>query len=101
MTDTLVRLSWALPLVLLLGVVALLLLRRFLPALAPATPAAGQLVLRESLRVSERTQLHLVVAQGRPVLLVEPQEGSPTAVLLDDPARPPAGRLFAAGLRRP
>lgn len=101
MNDTLLRLGWALPLVLLLGIVVLLVLRRLLPQLAARPPATAQLVLAETLQVSPRTRVHLLQVQGRPVLLLEPEEGAASAVPLDERPRAPLGRSFINDLRRP
>lgn len=73
MADALWRLAWALPLVLLTGGVAVLLLKRFVIRGAPSSEAnrPGRLLLRESLCVSEQTCVHLIEIDGTPCLLAE------------------------------
>ncbi|HKU15151.1 MAG TPA: hypothetical protein VJQ52_12205 [Steroidobacteraceae bacterium] len=71
MTDALLRLAWALPLVLGIGVAAALVLKRFVVPVASGTPQGQRLSLRESLAVSADTRLHLLEVDGRTHLLVE------------------------------
>lgn len=71
MTDALLRLAWALPLVLGLGVAAAFVLKRFVVPVADASPQRQRLSLRESLSVSDDTRLHLLEVDGKPHLLVE------------------------------
>lgn len=72
MADTLWRLAWALPLVLAVGFVAVLLLKRFgLPVQAVAEEAARRMNLRESLTLSEDTRVHLIEVDRKTYLVVE------------------------------
>jgi flagellar biogenesis protein FliO len=109
MMDAAWRLAWALPLVLLVGAAAVLLLRRFVLPTQPATLQRQRLSRRESLSLSQETRVHLIEVDGKPYLLVESARqallqstSSPTA----EPSRPSAGfgpswarRLFRAGPR--
>ncbi|HET9446061.1 MAG TPA: hypothetical protein VFO35_07370 [Steroidobacteraceae bacterium] len=71
MTDALLRLAWALPLVLAIGVGAALVLKRFVVPGAGPTPQGQRLSVRESLALSEQTRLHLLEVDGRPHLVIE------------------------------
>jgi flagellar biogenesis protein FliO len=71
MTDALLRLAWALPLVLAIGVAAALVLKRFVLPAASETPKGQRLSLRESLSVSDDTRLHLLEVDGKTHLLIE------------------------------
>jgi hypothetical protein len=89
MSESLTRLAWALPLVIVLGALAMLLMRRLLPHWqTPAAPVA-RLALHESLNVSETTRTHLLSVDGQRMLLVETRDQPSTAVLLPNavPAR--------------
>lgn len=70
MADSWLRLVWALPMVLLLGLGIILVLRRLLGA-TPLQQKASRLMVLESLAIGEATTLHLVSADGRTVVLVE------------------------------
>jgi hypothetical protein len=85
MTETLVRLSWAFPTVVLGGVGVMLLIKRFI---APKSPAAGRgdtLTLLQSMRLSESSTIHLVAIDGQRMIVIEggaqvaamPLEGTP------------------------
>jgi flagellar biogenesis protein FliO len=63
------RLIWALPLVLLVGAVAILVIRRIAPR--PRESSIARLRLCESLQVSLETQLHLVEVDRRVHLVIE------------------------------
>jgi flagellar biogenesis protein FliO len=69
--ETLWRLAWALPLVLLVGAVTVLLLKRFAVPTLPSNRSAPRLTLQESLSVSDDTRLHLVAVDRRTFLVVE------------------------------
>jgi flagellar biogenesis protein FliO len=64
MSDHLWRLAWALPLVLLLGLVIVLLLKRHMAGRLSMKPDAQRMVVRESMSVSIQTQLHLIEVES-------------------------------------
>jgi flagellar biogenesis protein FliO len=70
MDDSWMRLVWALPMVLLLGLGIILILWRLLGATS-LQHKAPRLAVLESLAVGEATTLHLIVADGRTAVLVE------------------------------
>ena len=76
MMDTLLRLAWALPLVLLTGTAVMLLLRNLVRPVQPTNQVAPRMSLRESMTVSNDTRVHLVVADGQTYLLVESAGGT-------------------------
>lgn len=76
MMDTLLRLAWALPLVLTMGAAVMFLLKQVVRPGQPTNPVALRLSLRESMSVSNDTRLHLVVADGQTWLLVESPGGT-------------------------
>jgi hypothetical protein len=76
MMDTLWRLVWALPLVLLTGAAVMLLLRQFVRPVRATSPAALRMSLRESMSVSNDTRVHLIEADGQTYLLVESPGGT-------------------------
>lgn len=67
--DTLWRLAWALPLVLGIGFVAALVLRRVVSA--PPAQATRRIALQESLSLSDDTRVHVIEVDRQPYLLVE------------------------------
>lgn len=69
--DMVWRLTWALPLTVLVGGGIVLLLRQILGQGKFATRTLQRMVKRESLIVSDDTRLHLVEVDGRPYVLVE------------------------------
>lgn len=69
MSQTLWNLLWALPLVSVLALVVILVLKRTQAGRSAQT--LPRVSLRESLSVSERTQVHLIEVDFRPYLLVE------------------------------
>lgn len=71
MDDSLARLLWALPLVLLLGVASIWLLKRWLVQIGRVPGASTPLVLEQSMALSERATAHLLEIGGRRVLVVE------------------------------
>lgn len=85
--DIVWRLAWALPLVLLVGTVAMLILRRFV---VPPSAAQRQarLGVRESLTLSDGTSVHLIEVEGRAYLVVESVRHAVIQAVL-----PPAGEL--------
>jgi len=87
--NPLLRLLWALPLVLAVGVAGMLVLRRFLaPAAAPR--GAMRVVLRETLALSEHSRVHLLEIDGGGYLIVESAQNA-TLQPLSSPVRE-AGR---------
>lgn len=68
--DAIWKLTWALPLVLLTGLVVVLLLKRVMNVPA-AEGSVQRLRNRESLTLSGHTRLHLVEVDGKPLLLIE------------------------------
>lgn len=70
MSDSWLRLTWALPMVLLIGLAIILVIRRVL-GVTPLQQMASRLTVLESLSVGEATTLHLISADGRTVVLVE------------------------------
>ena len=71
MMDALLRLAWALPLVLGIGIAAAFVLKRFVVPAASAAPQGQRLNLRESLAISEETRLHLLEVDGKAHLVIE------------------------------
>jgi flagellar biogenesis protein FliO len=69
--DSAWRIVWALPLVLTVGAVAALILRRFLLPMTPAGRSAQRLRMCESLTLSDETRVHLIEVDGAGYLLVE------------------------------
>ena len=71
--DALWRLTWALPLVLLTGMVAMLALKRFLTLerRPGARTPKSVLSLRESLAVSDQTHVHLIAVGRQEYVVVE------------------------------
>jgi flagellar biogenesis protein FliO len=97
MNDTLSRLLWALPLVLIFGVATMWLLRRWLAVLARAPARAEALALTQSLTLSDRSTAHLLTVDGRRLLVVESTSTISTVEL--DGARPMRARSGFAGFR--
>jgi flagellar biogenesis protein FliO len=69
--DILIRLAWALPLVLAVGLAAMLVLRRFVVPAAGGSGPTRRMSVRESLALSDETRAHLVEIDGKPYLIVE------------------------------
>ncbi len=69
--DTVWRIMWALPLVLAVGMVAVLILRRFLGPAKHMHRKAQRMSLHESLSVSDDTRVHLIEVDGGRYLIVE------------------------------
>jgi flagellar biogenesis protein FliO len=65
------RLAWALPLVLAVGVVAMLVLRRVLVPALPARRQIQRMSLCESLELSEHTRVHIIEVDGREFVVLE------------------------------
>lgn len=75
MTDALWRLIWALPLVLVTGLVAVLVLKRLLPE-ARADRQHRRMAVCETLTLSDQTHLHLIEVDRQPYLLVDSPGGT-------------------------
>src|SRR4051812_36867516 len=69
--NSLLRLLWALPLVLGLGVGAMLLLRRWVTPAGAGKRDTRRLNYREQLPLSDHTRVHLVEVDGHCFLIVE------------------------------
>lgn len=96
MTDTLWRMTWALPLVLVLGVLAIVVLKRVLRAVPSSD--SPPMNLRQSLKLSDAAQLHLVALGGQSILVVETAAGTPAVhVLTGAPQVPAWPRLARKG----
>jgi flagellar biogenesis protein FliO len=90
--DALLRLAWALPLVLGIGIGSMLVLRRFVIAAPAAARPTQRLRMRESLSLSDETRVHLIEVDDRPYLVVESVRQAvlqPTAPLAVESARAP------------
>ena len=70
MTDALWRLAWALPLVLAVGVIAVLAIRRW-GMWQGVGVGAARLRVVESMPVSDETRIHLILVDRQPLLLIE------------------------------
>ena len=93
--DSLWRLIWALPMVLLTGVAVALLLKRVVqPPPGPARLAA-RMSVRESMPVSNDTRVHLIESDGQTYLLVESPGGT---VLQATQSRASEGKRPRVGL---
>ena len=106
--ETLWRLAWALPLVLVTGVVAVLTLRRFVVPTQGTSQPAQRMNLRESLSLSDDTRVHLIEIDGQVFLVVESLRHTllQSAPIASTPVRPPnrygpawMQRLYKAGSR--
>jgi flagellar biogenesis protein FliO len=69
--NSLLRLLWALPLVLAVGIAAMLVLRRFVRSGGHGRRDGRRLVSREQLALSDHTRVHLVEIDGQAYLLIE------------------------------
>jgi hypothetical protein len=87
MNDTLLRLAWALPLVLAVGVIGMLVLKRLLAAGGQLKSPAEDLVLQRSLKLSETATAHVVAVEGKKLMIIESSAGV-TAIDLDTKATP-------------
>jgi flagellar biogenesis protein FliO len=71
MMDTVWRVTWALPLVLTVGVIAVLVLRRFVvPAQSPDWQVR-RMSVRESITLSDDTRVYLIDIDSRAFVVVE------------------------------
>jgi hypothetical protein len=87
MNDTLVRLAWALPLVLVLGCAAAWLLRRSMDRLGVGAAPAAPMNLVQTLPLSDGLRAHLIAIGPRNVLVVEGASAPVIQVLPDPPVR--------------
>ena len=69
--DTLYRLAWALPLVLMVGFAVMLMLKRFVVPTVAASQAPQRMSLRESLSLPDDTRVHLIEVDRQAYLIVE------------------------------
>ncbi len=69
--DTLWRMAWALPLVLGIGFLAALVLKRFGASASPPAPEAWRIRLHESLSLSNDTRVHVIEVDRQAYMLVE------------------------------
>jgi hypothetical protein len=86
-SDSLLRLAWALPLVLTVGVLGMLLLKRVLAAGGQLKGPVDDLVLQRSLKLSETTAAHVIAVEGKKLMIIE-SSGGVTAIELDTKALP-------------
>jgi len=96
--DTLLRLAWALPLVLLIGLGLMLAMKRLMSAerASPPTPA-----LSKTLRLSEQTQAHIIDVAGQHYLVIESERSGVIEALASRAGAPaPAMNPLRAGLLR-
>lgn len=85
MNDSLSRLLWALPLVLALGVVAILIVKRSLDRMGVRGRAAiDSMCLRQSMALPDGVQVHLLEVDGKSLLVLSDQ-GVATVQLLPGP----------------
>jgi len=69
--EALWRLSWALPLVAVVGISAIFVVRRFVGVGVAGAAAKPRLALAETLRATEDTAIHVLEFERRTFLLVE------------------------------
>jgi hypothetical protein len=98
MNDSLSRLVWALPLVLVLGVVAILIVKRSLDRLGVrGADAPESMRLRQTLALPDGLQAHLLDIDGQSLLVLS-GHGPATVQLLP---RPTPVRVWPGALGRP
>jgi flagellar biogenesis protein FliO len=85
--DTLLRLMWALPLVVLVGVGLMVAMKRFM-AVDSRAPQAPSLL--KTLRLSEQTQAHVIDVEGHHFLVVESERSVALEAVANSGAQPPA-----------
>ena len=106
--NTLWRLAWALPLVLITGAAMVYMLKQVIVRDSASRRDSRRMHLRESLCVSPQTQMHLVEFDRRPYILVESEHGTvlqAAGALAADragsrTAGQPAGRMTARSRSR-
>jgi flagellar biogenesis protein FliO len=89
--NSLLRLLWALPLVLAIGAAAMLVLRRLLASAMPPR-GASRVAVRETLALSDHTRVHLLEIDGSGFLVVESTQSAtlqPMAARVREPAGGP------------
>jgi hypothetical protein len=89
--DALLRLAWALPLVLIVGVAAMLVLRQVMTRRETAPPGPRMRV-GESLRVNDDTTVHLLEIDRQSYVLVESTHQTQLAPLAQPAAQASAPR---------
>lgn len=100
MNDSLTRLLWALPLVLALGVVAILIVKRSLDRLGVGGAVPTEpMRLRQTLALPDGLQAHLLEIDGQSLLVLPGQGGAAATVQLL--ARPAPVRVWPGVLRAP
>lgn len=100
MNDSLTRLLWALPLVLALGVVAMLAIKRGLDRLGLQGPSPAEpMRLRQTLALPDGLQAHLLEIDGQSLLVLPGQAGAAATVQLLP--RPAPVRVWPGVLRAP
>jgi hypothetical protein len=96
--DTLLRLAWALPLVLLIGLGLMLAMKRLMSAERASPPAPA---LSKTLRLSEQTQAHVIDVAGQHYLVIESERSVVIEALASKAGAPaPAMNPLRAGLLR-
>lgn len=88
------RLIWALPLVLAIGVTAMMILRRFMVPVARPDRAVRRMDVRQTLALSEHTRVHLIEIDGSGYVVVESTQQA-TLQSLSLQARPASPKRFA------
>jgi|SRR5882724_5303112 len=96
--DTLARLAWALPLVLLVGTAAMFLLRRVVAGTESSQSERRRMCVRESLRLSDDTHAHLVAVDGETFFIVESARQATISRLNESAAK--AARMPSAWIQR-
>ena len=98
--ETLLRLAWALPLVLLMGLGLMLAMKRLFSVERASASAPA---LSKTLRLSEQTQAHVIEIDGQHCLVIESERSVAVEVLASKAGAPaPATNPWHAGafLRR-
>jgi hypothetical protein len=96
--DTLLRLAWALPLVLLIGLGLMLAMKRLMSAEPASAPVPA---LSKTLRLSEQTQAHVIDIAGQHYLVIESERSVVIEALASKAgAAAPAMNSWRAGLLR-
>jgi flagellar biogenesis protein FliO len=93
MMDTVWKLMWALPLVLAVGVAAVLMLKRIVVPSRAAAPSPQRVRTSESLQLSEHTHVHLLDVDGRSYVVVESTRHVEVQVAASDAPTPSLPRF--------
>jgi flagellar biogenesis protein FliO len=86
MDESLSRLVWALPLVLLLGVAMIWVVKRWLPLLGGPSGGNAPVTLLQTMQLSERAAVHVLHVEGRRLIVIETPSALNT-VEIDVPVR--------------